>query len=405
MKDETAPRQVTRADAALAPPEFIRDDAALAPLAAAPRLALDTEADTFYRYDERICLIQLSTPEADYMVDPLEAPVPPGLLRLLAEGPTVVLHGGDFDVRAMFSAYGLRFGRILDTSLAARLLGLQTLGLKPLLEAQLGVVIDKGLQRSDWGRRPLSAEQLAYARQDTRHLLPLMAKLEDQLEGMGRLAWLHEECERQRQVEVSPRRFDPDSWRKIKGSKQLGPDGRRALKALQAWRDAQAQARQLPPFRVVRSDPLLRLAKRIQAEGPRLLSCLNKLRLLPPGLDLDGLAAAVEAGLAAEDPKAAPPPDADRQPSSPEAAARLDGLREGRARWATRLRLDPGFLLPMTALRRIARQPPADFDALAGVGVAGWRAEVFGAELLELVSGPPGQGAGRAPAAPKTDAG
>lgn len=366
------------------PIQFIREESDLGPLWAEPRLALDTESDPFFRYEGRVCLIQLSTPSQDYIVDPLTSPPPPALFELLADpARTIVLHGADFDVRSLFTAYGLRFGRLLDTSIAARLLGLKTLGLKPLLAAELDVQIDKTEQRSDWGARPLSRKQIAYARQDTRHLLPLIEQLESRLEPLGRLPWLAEECELQRTVEVRPKLFDPEAWRKIKGSKKLGPRGQRALRALYVWREALARARNLPPFRVVRSDPLLRLAVRVEAEGEGLLERLDQVRGLPAGLDLAELAASLREGLAGEDP----PPRPSHPRPSPEEAARVDALRAARADWSEALKLDPGFLLPMGLITRIAKECPSDLEGLSQIqGFTGWRSEAIGAEILDTLS-------------------
>src|SRR5918911_1345281 len=141
-------------------------------LAAEPAVALDTESNSFHVYRERVCLIQISTRSADYVVDPLAIdPRPLGVV--LASAGAVVLHGADYDVRCLKREYGFTLPRLFDTMAAARRLGREALGLSALVEQHFGVKLSKDFQRSDWGRRPLTAEQLSYAALDTHFLLPL----------------------------------------------------------------------------------------------------------------------------------------------------------------------------------------------------------------------------------------
>ena len=141
-------------------------------LSAEPVLALDTESNSFHVYRERVCLLQLSTRAQDWVVDPLAVDVRP-LGQVLCDGRDTVLHGADYDVRCLKREYGWRLPRLFDTMAAARRLGRPGLGLSALVEAHFGVRLSKTFQRSDWGRRPLSRDQLAYASLDTRYLLPL----------------------------------------------------------------------------------------------------------------------------------------------------------------------------------------------------------------------------------------
>ena len=158
------------------PPTFVADPGGLAALVervrAEPVVAVDTESNSFHVYRERICLIQLSTRAEDFIVDPLAVDVEP-LGAVLCDGRETVFHGADYDIRCMKREYGWALPRLFDTMAAARRLGRSGLGLSALVESQFGVRLSKAHQRSDWGRRPLTREQIAYAALDTHFLLPL----------------------------------------------------------------------------------------------------------------------------------------------------------------------------------------------------------------------------------------
>ena len=172
------------------PPRLVADPAALAELLddvrSEPVIALDTESNSFHVYRERVCLLQISTRAADFVVDPLAVDVTP-LGAVLCDGRETVLHGADYDVRCLKREYGWRFPRLFDTMAAARRLGRPGLGLSALVEQHFGARLSKSFQRSDWGRRPLTREQIAYAALDTHFLLPLHELLTRELAERGAL--------------------------------------------------------------------------------------------------------------------------------------------------------------------------------------------------------------------------
>src|SRR5512138_1881786 len=185
-------------------PTLVADPAALAELAARlreePVIAVDTESNSFHVYRERVCLLQISTRAADFIVDPLSVDARP-LGAVLCDGRETVLHGADYDVRCLKREYGWALPRLFDTMAAARRLGRHGLGLSALVEGQFGVRLSKANQRSDWGRRPLSREQLAYAALDTHFLLPLHDLLVGELSTRGALEDARREFERIAAVE------------------------------------------------------------------------------------------------------------------------------------------------------------------------------------------------------------
>ena len=246
-------------------PTFVADGAALEALArrleAEPRVALDTESNSFHVLRERVCLLQISTRQADYVVDPFAADPRP-LGPVLAAVPELVVHGADYDVRCLKREYGFALPGLFDTMTAARRLGRVGLGLSALVEQHFGVRLAKDYQRSDWGRRPLSAEQVAYAALDTHFLLPLHDLLAAELAARGLVEAAREEFARVAAVEPRPRVFDPEGFRHMKGARDLDPAGRAVLRALWLAREARASELDRPPFKVMPEQAMLEVARR-----------------------------------------------------------------------------------------------------------------------------------------------
>jgi ribonuclease D len=256
-----------------AAPLLVADTATLSLLVEAvraePVVALDTESNSFHVYRERVCLLQLSTRAADYVVDPLAVdPAPLG--EVLCDGRETVLHGADYDVRCLSREYGWRLPRLFDTMAAARRLGRQGLGLSALVEAHFGVRLSKAFQRSDWGQRPLTAAQLAYASLDTHYLLDLRDLLGDELERRGATEQAQREFERIAAVVPRERVFDPEGYRRMRGARELDPAGRAVLRALWVAREARAQALDRPPFKVLGEDAMMAIARLLPQDSDAL---------------------------------------------------------------------------------------------------------------------------------------
>jgi ribonuclease D len=232
----------------------------------------------------------------------------------------------------------------------------------------------------------LTDEQLAYAAADTRHLLPLADKLEEKLRAAGRSAWMEEECDLLRLREPADRVFDPEGYRSLPGAKKLGVAGRRVLRALFTWREEEARARDVPPFRVLPNDVLVLVSGRIDREGALDAQALAKIKRVPAEDDrAHVIADVIRAGLEVEEP-----PEGERLRDAGEKKvdrerfkARMDRMRKIRSEQATKLGIAPGFLVSAALLERIAREPPPTLDALRAVrGFTAWRVDVVGEELL-----------------------
>src|SRR6266498_4430282 len=246
-------------------PSYVSDPAALAALVdvlrSEPVIALDTESNSFHVYRERVCLLQLSTRSGDFVVDPL-AVDPAPLAAVLCDGRETVLHGADYDVRCLRREYGWRLPRLFDTMAAARRLGRTGLGLSALVEGQFGVRLSKSFQRADWGRRPLTRDQLTYAALDTHYLLPIYDALTAELGARGALDEARREFDRIAGAEPRERIFDLEGWRRMKGARELDEPGRAVLRALWIAREERASALDRPPFKVMPEQTMLEVARR-----------------------------------------------------------------------------------------------------------------------------------------------
>jgi ribonuclease D len=355
-------------------------------------IGLDTESNGFHAYFEKVCLLQIATPAADWAVDTLALKLSP-LLPLLADpARECILHAAEYDVLCMKRDYGLSFGRIFDTHAAAKTLGLAKVGLHDLLAEQLGVELAIDEQRSDWGRRPLSREQLEYAFADVRYLLPLREKLGEQLESRALVAEAEAEFARLMAKEPRPREFDPEGWQRMKAARTLDGRGRAVLRELYLLRDRRAREVDRPAFKVLSDLFLAEAARRL----PKSEDDLQRIPGTSPATvkKLAGqVLAAVRQGMAA------PPLLRTRregngqrwrrggpQAPTPEIEDRYERLRAWRRARAEARKVEVQVIAPNAVLWAIARANPADLDQLSGVeGMDPFRLDQYGASILDAL--------------------
>jgi len=230
-------------------------------------LALDTEADSLHAYPEKVCLIQISTAAGDRLVDPLAGIDINPFLDALA-GRELIFHAADYDLRLLRKHHEFTPSVIFDTMLAARLLGERQFGLSNLVEKFLGVKLDKGSQKADWARRPLTEKMEIYARNDTHYLKPLEDKLKTELQAKDRLAWHQESCARLIAECSRPPVVDGDSVWRIKGSTFLERGALAVLRELWHWREREAVAASRPPFFVLAHDTMIAIAVAVAQHQP-----------------------------------------------------------------------------------------------------------------------------------------
>ena len=236
-------------------------------LRAAGWLAVDTEADSLHAYPEKVCLIQISTADGDQLIDPLARIHLDPLLAVL-NSHELLMHGADYDLRLLRKHHEFVPGAIFDTMLAARLLGEKQFGLSNLVEKFLGVKLEKGPQKADWARRPLTERMENYARHDTHYLKPLVDQLRADLETKGRLAWHQESCARLIAECSQPPAPDRDGVWRVKGSHVLNRPALAVLRELWQWREQEAMAANRPPFFVLSHDLLVEISAAAAGQSP-----------------------------------------------------------------------------------------------------------------------------------------
>jgi ribonuclease D len=354
-------------------------------LRGARTVSLDTEADSFYHYFEKVCLLQVAGPHGVALVDPLSVRDLAALRSVLAD-PAVekVLHGGENDVSLLKRDFGLEFVGLFDTQVAAQFCGRPQTGLAALLEADLGIRHGKELQRCDWSLRPLTPDQERYAADDVRHLPALRDRLLEELRRLGREAWVREEGEALGQTAAASRREAAD-FRKARGARELGPRGLAILRELFRWREERARRVDRPLFMVIGDRTLVALAER----RPRDADGLRKIPGMPSRIverKAHEILDAIRRGEAVPEPHFPRPP---RQPQRPRVAGyvqRLAALKAWRAEASARVRLDAGLILPQRLIDAIAHASPGDLEQMAAVpGIRRWRVETFGGDLLAAI--------------------
>jgi ribonuclease D len=248
-------------------PEYIDTPATLSSTLDALRphsvIACDTESDAYFAYNPKVCLIQISVPGQDFLVDALADIDFASLGALLGEADrTVIFHAAENDVIQLYHQFDWRMPGLFDTQVACFVLGLPPYSLAGVLEARFEVKLDKSQQRSDWAERPLSDKQLEYAADDTRYLIDLRAELIAKAEEAGRMEEIASECSRIAAREWAPVEFDPDSFHKIKASKTLDPWGLRILRSLYVMRHEEADQKNRPAYRIANDSLIVEIAEK-----------------------------------------------------------------------------------------------------------------------------------------------
>lgn len=367
---------------------YIDTDAGLAKLveklATEPLIAFDTESNSLFAYREQVCLIQISTRSADYIVDPL-APLDVRQLNPLLANPAIekIFHAAEYDLICLKRDYGIEIHNLFDTMLAARVCGHKNIGLGTLLAEVAGVSLDKSHQRDDWGKRPIPADALHYAQMDTHYLPQLRDYFAQRLTELDRWEEARESFEEMAAVPAGVRaEFDPDSFWRIALPNQLSRREAAILRELVLFREDVARQRNLPPFKVLIDKALVGLAQ----TAPTTLDGLEKVDGVGPGHVRrygQGLLAAIRRGQSARLPT---PPQPD-PPTDPILVERYSALREWRKERAQARGVESDVIVSRDALWELAEQIPATTEDLRSISSLGaWRAAQYGDEILTVLA-------------------
>ncbi len=376
-------------------PSLLAD--AVARLRLAPVIGIDTESDGFHRYREKVCLIQISDMDQDYIFDCLALDDLNPLGALFGDPNQIkIFHGADYDVVSMRRDFGFDFVNLFDTMIAAQFLGLPRVGLADLIDRWFAVRVDKTLQRHDWSARPLLPAHLDYARGDTHWLLALREVLLTRLKRAGRLGAVAEECTLVAQRSWQGRQRDPADFLRLKGSRGLDDAALRVLRAVHGYRDREAEAMDRPAFKVIPDHMLLELAERRPETREETLGVLRRGSPLARRHG-EGLHAAVVEGVA--DTRPIPEPKAEARVHLPVRVSGrvsdllLNGLKEWRSERIERDREPPVTVISNHIIKALSRLAPRSLEELAAVpDMRSWQVERHGVQLLALIEQVAGSG-------------
>ena len=335
------------------------------------RIGLDTEFLRERTYRAQLCLVQVATGDEAQCIDPLALGDLAPLGQLLgSEGVLKVMHASRQDLEVLLPVAGLT-RPVFDTQIAASLTGLPAqVGYAEAVRRFLGRELSKSHTRTDWSRRPLSPEQLEYALDDVRYLLPLAMRLEEELARLGRLEWLGEEFAALadiRTLSVAPE----DAWLRLKGLRPLDPARERLARALAAWRERSALEHNRPRGWIL-DDAVLR---EIVLQVPRTLSALAAIPQMPAGLVKRRGDELLECVTGAQVPQ--PPPALPGRPRpDPVRSALVKKLSSISQAVARELNLVPEVLATRRDLEQLAD------GRRDGLLLRGWRRAVVGERLL-----------------------
>ena len=375
MSDETLP-----------PPVWVANQDALqqmaAKLSAQPRIAVDTESNSLHAYRERVCLVQFSIPDIDFVVDPFAVHDLSSLAPIFAS-PDIekIFHAAEYDLICLRRDFGFHFANLFDTMQAARILGYSFVGLDNILLEKFNIKIDKRHQKANWGARPLTWQQIDYARQDTHFLFRLRDLLESQLREMGRWEIAQDDFALACYVEIPKERGIGSSWRRFAGRKDVSTRELTILYELCHARDQIAEKLNRPTFKVISDEILLAMARKVPSSNEELI----EIGLSPKQVRLWGtfILSAIARGVDAPLVKR-------EQPQRPSDAIlkRLEKLKTWRKNVAQKMSVESDIILPKRYLTVLAENPPKSLYELESMmSDSPWRFRQYGSQILNLLNG------------------
>lgn len=323
------------------------------------RVAVDTESNSLHAFREQVCLMQFSSTNADYLVDPLALKDLSALAPIFSN-PRIekIFHAAEYDLVCLRRDFGFSFANLFDTMQAARVLGYPAVGLDRLISDKFKVQTDKRHQKANWAARPLSKEQIHYARLDTHYLFVLRDALEMELREKERLEFAKEDFTRACLVDEPRQKVNGESWERFSGRKDLSLRELTILAHLCKWRDKEAEKLNRPPYKVIMDDVFVLLSKNL----PEKKVDLSSVGLSEKQINLwgDGVLAAIRRGVDA--------PLVERKQVEAKNDAflrRMEKLKMWRKKVGLEMGVESDIILPKPYLSLLAENPPKSEDDLA----------------------------------------
>jgi ribonuclease D len=344
------------------------------------RVAVDTESNSLHAFREQVCLMQFSSTNADYLIDPLVLRDLSSLAPIFSN-PEIekIFHAAEYDLVCLRRDFGFSFANLFDTMHAARVLGYPAVGLDRLLNDKFKIQTDKRHQKANWAARPLTKEQIHYARLDTHYLFDLRDVLEKELREKDRLEFAQEDFTRACLVDKQKQKMNSESWERFSSRKDLSLRDLTILAYLCKWRDLEAEKLNRPVYKVIMDDTLVMVSKNM----PQHKVDLSALGLSEKQIHLwgDGILTAVRRGVAA--------PLVERKQIEAKNDAflrRLEKLKVWRKKIGLEIGVESDVILPKPYLSAIAENPPKDLGELALImKETPSRVEKYGSQILKVI--------------------
>ena len=349
-------------------------------LAAQPRVAVDTESNSLHAFREQVCLLQFSSIKEYYLVDPL-ALRDLSLLAPIFANPKIekVFHAAEYDLICLRRDFNFSFANLFDTMQAARVLGYPAVGLDRLLGDKFGIKMDKRHQKANWAERPLTPDQIHYARLDTHYLFNLRDALEQELRERERLEFALEDFYRACIPDEQKHRNGGASWERFAGRKDLSLRELTVISYLCKWRDKEAEKLNRPPYKVVMDDVFVSLVK----NPPEQKVDLSGAGLSEKQIKLwgDQVLSAIRHGSEA-------PLVERKQPERKEDAVlrRLEKLKAWRKSIGIEMKVESDIILPKLYLGLLSENPPKSMEELRDLMKdTPSRVDKFGVQILKTL--------------------
>ncbi len=369
----------------LPPPRLIQSSEELINLVrrleACERIAVDTESNSLFAYQEQVCLIQFSIPGHDALLDPLAVDDLSSLAPIFSN-PRIekILHAAEYDVMCLKRDFGFEFDALFDTYHAARILGWKKPGLGNILEDAFDVKLNKRYQRANWGKRPLESEMLDYARFDTHYLIPLRDRLAEELQTGGHWEEAQELFKLLNQTPPATSSFDPQGFWSVGNAHRLDGKSAAVLRELYLWREEEAARQDRPPFKILGGKGLLAVleANPVSLDQVEAIDKLTKHQVQRYG---QALLEATARGRHAPTPRRAKTQRIDQATRD-----RYERLRKWRKETAKQREIESDVVLPRDYLWEIARKKPSTLPALREIlAPLPWRFKTYGEAILETL--------------------
>lgn len=349
-------------------------------LASQDRVAVDTESNSLHAFREQVCLLQFSTSKTDYLLDPLVLK-DLSILAPIFSNPRIekVFHAAEYDLICLRRDFGFSFVNLFDTMQAARVLGYPAVGLDRLLGDKFKIKMDKRHQKANWAARPLTKDQIHYARLDTHYLFDLRDALEQELREKQRLEYALEDFNRACVMEEQKQRPNGESWERFSGRKDISLRELTVISQLCKWRDKEAAKLNRPPYKVVMDDVFVALAK----NPPEQKVDLSAAGLSEKQIKLwgDQVLSAIRLGVKA--------PLVERKQLERKNDAvlrRLEKLKAWRKSIGMEMQVESDIILPKPYLGLLSENPPKTLDELRDLmKETPSRVDRFGAEILMVL--------------------